>query len=120
RNDLVGGLVDLEVSRRDVRVRDLLDGDDDVHRRKSYQSCSATISAISRTAKRSSTFSARTPSSNIVTQNGQPTATPLASVATASFKRLWLMRVPRFSSMNARAPPAPQQKPRSLQRGSST
>ena len=43
-----------------------------------------------------------------------------ALVATASLSRLWLMRVPRFSSMNARAPPAPQQKPRSRQRGIST
>src|SRR5262249_6543616 len=43
---------------------------------------SATISARSLTANRSSTFSARTPSSNIVTQKGHATATPLASVAT--------------------------------------
>src|SRR5437762_2851370 len=111
---------DSEMSRRDIRIGDLLDGDDDVHRRKRYQRRSATISAISRTAKRSSTFSALTPSSNMVTQNGQATATPLASVATASLRRLWLIRVPLFSSMNARAPPAPQQKPRSRHRGSST
>src|ERR1700682_5791250 len=43
-------------------------------------SAAATISAMSCTAKRSSTFRARTPSSNMVTQNGQATATPLASV----------------------------------------
>src|SRR5579872_101671 len=88
RNHLLGRLVDLEVGRRDVWIGDLLDRDDDVHRGTSYQSASAMISAISRTAKRSSTFSARTPSSNMVTQKGQPTAMPLPCVATASFSRL--------------------------------
>ena len=80
---------------------------------------STTISARSRTRKRSSTFRARTPSSNMVTQKGQATATPRAGVASASLSRLWLIRSPRFSSMKARAPPAPQQKPLSRQRGSS-
>jgi hypothetical protein len=39
------------------------------------------------------------------------------SRASASSVRSTLMRLPIFSSIHIRAPPAPQQKPRSLQRG---
>ena len=38
-------------------------------------------------------------------------------MATASFVRVSLMRVPRFSSIHIRPPPAPQQKERSELRG---
>ena len=50
-------------------------------------------------------------------QNGQPTAIRSAPVATASSVRLALIRVPSFSSIHMRAPPAPQQKDFSLERG---
>ena len=46
--------------------------------------------------------------------------TSAAPVAAASAMRLWLIRVPRSSSMNMRPPPAPQQKPSRRWRGIST
>ena len=51
-----------------------------------------------------------TPPVSITLQNGQPVAICSAPVATACSERNSLMRVPSFSSMNMRAPPAPQQK----------
>ena len=48
----------------------------------------------------------------ITRQNGQPMAIRSAPVAMASSVRLRLMRVPSFSSIHIRAPPAPQQKER--------
>ena len=56
-----------------------------------------------RTAWRSS------PSEIITRQNGQPMAIRSAPVAMASSVRLVLIRVPSFSSIHMRAPPAPQQ-----------
>ena len=53
-------------------------------------------------------------------QNGQPTATVLAPVATSSSARFTFTRLPIFSSMNIRPPPAPQQKPLLLARSGST
>ena len=58
-----------------------------------------------------------TPSDSMVRQNGQPTATVPAPVATASCTRSVLMRLPIRSSIHIRAPPAPQQKERSELRG---
>src|SRR2546423_6138259 len=58
-----------------------------------------------------------TPSESIVRQNGQPTATVPAPVATASSTRSTLIRLPIRSSIHIRAPPAPQQKERSELRG---
>src|SRR5437879_1795469 len=58
-----------------------------------------------------------TPSESIVRQNGQPTATVPAPVATASSTRSVLMRLPIRSSIHIRAPPAPQQNERSELRG---
>ena len=49
-------------------------------------------------------------------QKGQPTAMRSAPVARASSVRLLLIRVPSFSSIHMRAPPAPQQKDFSLLR----
>ena len=57
------------------------------------------------------------PSESITRQNGQPTAIWSAPVPTASVVRLRLIRSPVFSSIHIRAPPAPQQKDRSLLRG---
>ncbi len=53
-------------------------------------------------------------------QNGQPTAIWSAPVPTASAVRFSLIRVPMFSSIHMRAPPAPQQKDRSELRSIST
>ena len=50
------------------------------------------------------------PSLSMTLQNGQPMAIRSAPVATASSVRLVLIRVPSFSSIHMRAPPAPQQK----------
>ncbi len=50
-------------------------------------------------------------------QNGQAIAIRSAPVATASAVRVLLIRVPIFSSIHMRAPPAPQQKDRSELRG---
>jgi hypothetical protein len=50
-------------------------------------------------------------------QNGQPTAIRSAPVSRASWVRLVLIRVPSFSSIHMRAPPAPQQKDFSWLRG---
>ena len=60
------------------------------------------------------------PSESITRQNGQPTAIWSAPVATASLVRFVLIRSPIVSSIHIRAPPAPQQKERSLLRGIST
>ena len=49
------------------------------------------------------------PSLSMTLQNGQPIAMRSAPVATASSVRLVLIRVPSFSSIHMRAPPAPQQ-----------
>ena len=57
------------------------------------------------------------PSESITRQNGQPTAIWSAPVPTASVVRFRLIRSPIFSSIHIRAPPAPQQKDRSLLRG---
>ena len=57
------------------------------------------------------------PSDSITRQNGQPVAIWSAPVSTASVVRLRLIRSPMFSSIHIRAPPAPQQKERSLLRG---
>ena len=51
-----------------------------------------------------------TPPVSMTLQNGQPVAISEAPVATACSERNSLMRLPSFSSMNIRAPPAPQQK----------
>ena len=56
------------------------------------------------------------PSESITRQNGQPTAIWSAPVPTASVVRFTLIREPMFSSIHIRAPPAPQQKERSLLR----
>ena len=58
-----------------------------------------------------------TPSLSMVMQNGHAAAMVRAPVASASAVRFSLIRVPSVSSMNIRAPPAPQQKARSLVRG---
>ncbi len=50
-------------------------------------------------------------------QNGQAVETMSGSSASASSVRSTLIDLPIFSSIHMRAPPAPQQKPRSLQRG---
>ena len=82
---------------------------------------SRSICATSRTAGAGvASATAFTPDTIIVLQNGQPTAISAAPVATASAARFSLMRVPKFSSMNMRAPPAPQQKPSLRFRGIST
>ena len=57
------------------------------------------------------------PSESMTRQNGQPIAIRSAPVAMASSVRLRLMRVPSFSSIHIRAPPAPQQKDFSPCRG---
>ena len=57
------------------------------------------------------------PSESMTRQNGQPIAMRSAPVATASCVRLMLMRVPSFSSIHMRAPPAPQQNDFSPERG---
>ena len=49
------------------------------------------------------------PSESMTRQNGHPTAMRSAPVAMASSVRLTLIRVPSFSSIHMRAPPAPQQ-----------
>ncbi len=56
------------------------------------------------------------PSLSMTRQKGQPTAIWSAPVPTASLVRFRLMRSPMFSSIHMRAPPAPQQKERSLLR----
>ncbi len=56
------------------------------------------------------------PSESITRQKGQPTAIWSAPVPTASVVRLTLIRSPMRSSIHMRAPPAPQQKERSLLR----
>ena len=50
-------------------------------------------------------------------QNGHAAVTRSGASASASSVRLMLMRVPRFSSIHIRAPPAPQQNDRSRLRG---
>jgi len=56
----------------------------------------------------------------MMVQNGQAVATVSAPEARISSVRLWFTRVPIFSSIHMRPPPAPQQKPCCLLRGSST
>jgi len=51
-----------------------------------------------------------TPPVIMTLQKGQPVAISSAPVSRACSVRKSLMRVPSFSSMNMRAPPAPQQK----------
>ena len=74
------------------------------------------------TSARASPFSLRSsrPSESMTRQNGQPIAIRSAPVANASSVRLRLIRVPSFSSIHIRAPPAPQQKDRSELRSIST
>ena len=55
-----------------------------------------------------------TPPVIMTLQKGQPVAISSAPVPIACSARKSLMRVPSFSSMNMRAPPAPQQKALSL------
>ena len=50
-------------------------------------------------------------------QNGQPVAIFSAPVPSASSMRSRLIRLPIFSSIHIRAPPAPQQNERSAFRG---
>ena len=57
------------------------------------------------------------PSEIMTRQNGQPIAIRWAPVARASSVRFMLTRVPSFSSIHMRAPPAPQQKEVSPLRG---
>ena len=57
------------------------------------------------------------PSVSITRQNGQPVAIVSVSVAMASSTRSMLMRLPMFSSIHIRAPPAPQHRARSAWRG---
>ena len=66
--------------------------------------------ATSETLGEGASESALTPPVNMTLQNGQPVAISSAPVAMACSARNSLMRVPSFSSMNMRAPPAPQQK----------
>src|SRR5262249_28494808 len=54
---------------------------------------------------------ALTPSSSIVIQNGQPTATTSAPVSNACRARSWLTRLSFGSSTKLIPPPPPQQKP---------
>ena len=86
---------------------------------------SRSICATSRTmgcSEAGASESAFTPEVSMVLQKGQPTAISSAPVESASAVRFSLIRVPSFSSMNIRAPPAPQQKPslrlRSISRSS--
>ena len=57
-----------------------------------------------------------TASESMVMQNGQAVDTMSGSSSRASSTRSTLIRLPIRSSIHIRAPPAPQQKPRSLQR----
>ena len=61
-----------------------------------------------------------TPSSSMIMQNGQATAMRSAPVPSASSVRSMLTFLPVRSSMNMRAPPAPQHRPRVPLRGIST
>src|SRR5215813_3448056 len=54
---------------------------------------------------------ALTPSSSIVIQNGQPTATTSAPVSNACRARSWLTRLSFGSSTKLIPPPPPQQNP---------
>ena len=59
---------------------------------------------------------AATASDSMTMQNGQAVEMTSGSRPSASSVRSTLIRLPIFSSIQNRAPPAPQQKPRSLQR----
>lgn len=72
---------------------------------------------MSMTSTSSSWPASATPSRSIVEQNGQPTATVFAPVATASSARSRLTRLPSGSSSHILEPPAPQQKDCSALRG---
>lgn len=71
---------------------------------------SRSMSATSLTLGCASGATDFTPPVSMTLQNGQPVAISEAPVATACSERNSLTRWPRFSSMNIRAPPAPQQK----------
>src|SRR5216683_3965354 len=70
----------------------------------------ATISEMSSICILSSASTPLMPSSNIVMQNGHAAASTSAPVSSASLTRVWLTRLPIFSSIQARPPPPPQQK----------
>ena len=57
------------------------------------------------------------PSVSMTRQNGQPVTMVSAPVARASSVRSRLIRLPVFSSIHIRAPPAPQHSERALLRG---
>ena len=77
-------------------------------RRTAASSICATSTTSTASASPSACF-AVSPSEIITRQNGQPMAIRSAPVAMASSVRLVLIRVPSFSSIHIRAPPAPQQ-----------
>ena len=52
-------------------------------------------------------------------QKGQETPTASVPAWEISRMRVWLIRDPSFSSIHIRPPPAPQQRPRSRERGNS-
>ena len=64
-------------------------------------------------ARAPSACTADTPSLSMIRQNGQRDGDRQAPVASASSMRSMLIRLPIRSSIHMRAPPAPQQKPRS-------
>ena len=74
----------------------------------------ATSSETLRTWTLSPAFRSWTPSRSMMVQKGQAVATVSAPEAMISSVRLWFTRVPIFSSIHIRPPPAPQQKPCSL------
>src|SRR5262249_29872330 len=71
----------------------------------------ATSSETLSTATLSPALRSCTPSWSMIVQKGQAVATVLAPDASTSSMRLWLTRVPIFSSIHMRPPPAPQQNP---------
>ena len=75
---------------------------------------------VATSVTRTSAPSLATPSESMVVQNGQAVAITCAPVPMASRDRSTAMRVPIDSSMNAFAPPPPQQKAVSRLRGIST
>src|SRR5215475_12110114 len=70
---------------------------------------SSSATSITRTSR--SPLRALTPSSSIVIQNGQPTATTSAPVSSACRARSWLTRLSFGSSTKLIPPPPPQQNP---------
>jgi hypothetical protein len=67
-------------------------------------------STTSTSAPTPSACLAVSPSESMTRQNGHPMAIRSAPGREASSVRLMLIRVPSFSSIHMRAPPAPQQK----------